>query len=141
VDAAPLKDNSLHVSTRVLLIATCLLAAAHLGLLVRAPHGLGWSLLILVMTFWCLKCARGVLLGESVQALMLMSALMALLHIIMVLGLPGAVAHHATSSASHHAAQAIPMLAVGLSELVLTFFAAVILNRSRMRCSNLLEAR
>lgn len=141
MDAAPLRDKSQSFSTKVLLIATCLLAAAHLGLLVMAPHGLGWSLLILVMTFWCLKCARGVLQGESVQALMLMSALMALMHIIMVLGLPGAAAHHSTSSASHHSAQAIPMLAVGVSELVLTFFAATILNRSRIRSSDLLDAR
>ncbi|WP_443458905.1 hypothetical protein [Glutamicibacter ardleyensis] len=75
---------------------------------------------------------------------MLLSALMAfmaLMHVIMVLGLPGASAHHAASAASHHSAQAIPMLAVGVSELVLMFFAAAILNRSRIRGSDLLNAR
>lgn len=141
MDAAPLRNKSLSVSTKLLLLATCLLSTAHLGLLVMSSHGLGWNLLILVMTLWCLKCARGVLRGESVQALMLMSALMGLMHIVMVLGLPGAVAHHATSPASHHSAQAIPMLVVGVSELVLTFFAAVILNRSRTPSSDRLDAR
>ncbi|WP_404286671.1 hypothetical protein [Glutamicibacter arilaitensis] len=121
------------VCLRILVAAALVISATHLVLLIVAPHDLGWSLALLLMTAWCVKCTLAVAKGESPQALMLMSALMGLAHIIMVLGLPGGTAHHSSGAAPEHVAHAVPMLMVGAAELMLMFFAAVLLNRSRSR--------
>lgn len=131
--AALPKPRALAAGPRVLALATCLMVGVHLLLLVVAPHGWGWTVVLLLMTAWCLKCALSVLKGGSLQTLMLMSALMGLVHVVMALGLPGAVAHHAAQAGSAHLLHAMPMLAVGVCELVLTFFAALLIHRSRER--------
>lgn len=133
MDAAQRTANPVPAGLRVLVAATLIMSASHLVLLIAAPHNLGWSLALLLMTAWCIKCALAVAQGESPQALMLMSALMGLAHIIMVLGLPGGAAHHSSGAAPEHVAHAVPMLVVGAAELLLMFFAAVLLNRSRSR--------
>lgn len=111
---------------RVLGVASLSLAAVHVLVLIALPHSAVWSIALAAMTLWCAKCAWCVLRGGSAQKLMLMCALMAAAHVVMVLGVPFAAGHHNT--AHHSMNHAAPMLLIALIELLLMLGAAVLIR-------------
>lgn len=103
--------------------ASLCLAAAHLLVLAALPHTLWWTLALLAMTFWCVKCSWCVLRGGSPLSLLAMSALMGASHVAMVIGMPWFTGHHG-AHAAHGAHHAPVMLGIAAAEFLVMFGAA-----------------
>lgn len=108
---------------RALGIASLCLAAAHLLVLAVLPHTLWWTLALLAMALWCVKCSWCVLHGGSPLSLLAMSALMGASHVAMVIGMPWFTGHHGAHAAhgTHHAPV---MLGIAAAEFLVMFGAA-----------------
>ena len=117
---------------RVLGLAALALAAAHLPLLAWFPHSAGWTLALLVMTAWCLKCSWCALRGGPATTLLLMCALMGAAHVAMAIGIPWFAGHHAPSRA-HPGGHGALMLLVAAGEFALMFGSALVI-RGQARC-------
>lgn len=103
-------------------------AAGHLLLLALLPHSLGWTLLLVVMSLWCLKCSWCVVRGGGIAELMLMCAAMGAAHLMMVVPMPWFSGHHA-QHAGHSSTHAGIMLLLAAAEFALMFASALVLRR------------
>lgn len=113
------------------------LAIGHLMVLVVVPHGLLLSLFLLLMTLGCVRCAVRAATGECLQELLLMSALMGIVHVVMVLGLPGMSAHHGAGHLAPVATGSHQVMALlALLEFALMFGCALALHRARRTETN-----
>lgn len=121
--AATRLTTSAPARHRALGIASLCLAAAHLLVLAALPHTLWWTLALLAMTFWCVKCSWCVLRGGSPMSLLAMSALMGASHVAMVIGMPWFAGHHG-AHAVHDGHHAPIMLGIAAAEFLLMFGAA-----------------
>ena len=118
-------SRRLFPAHRVLGLAAGGLALLHVFALILLPHSLWWTVLLVVMTLWCSKCAWGVWQGAAPQKLLVMSAAMGMLHVVMAVGMPWLGTHHhsATAHASMHGSL---MLLMAVGEFVVMFFAALL---------------
>ncbi|WP_423299091.1 hypothetical protein [Glutamicibacter nicotianae] len=108
---------------RALGIGSLCLAAAHLLVLAVLPHTLWWTLALLAMAVWCVKCSWCVLRGGSPMSLLVMSALMGASHVAMVIGMPWFTGHHG-AHAGHGTHHAPVMLGIAAAEFLVMFGAA-----------------
>lgn len=123
--AAPARVPSGH---RVLGWAVLGSAAVHLAVLALIPHSALWTVVLLAMTAWCLKCAWCVLRGGNALELLGMCAAMGAAHIAMVVGMPWFAGHHGGHS-GHPSSHAVPMLLIALMEFALMFASALVVRR------------
>lgn len=110
-------------------------AAAHVWMLTVHAHGIWLSVLLLVMTALCLKCAAGAWFRPGTSELgpiMGMALGMAVLHAALALGLPGGTGGHEHGSGfgAVNAAAGL-MLGIVVLELTVAFAAALALRASR----------
>lgn len=110
-------------------------AAVHLAVLALIPHSPLWTVLLLAMTAWCLKCAWCVLRGGSALELLGMCAAMGAAHIAMVVPMPWFAGHHG-GHAGHPVSHAGPMLLIALMEFALMFASALVVRRQHDKTSS-----
>ncbi|WP_159612194.1 hypothetical protein [Glutamicibacter sp. JC586] len=117
----------------ILGISALVLAAAHLASAPFLAHSPVCSIILLVMTAWCIKCAWCVLHGGSAQRLLLMSAAMGIIHVVMALGMPWFSEHHQHSLHTHTPVHSALMLFLALAEFIVMYGAATYCHIQRQR--------
>lgn len=103
-------------------------AVGHLLLLALLPHSIGWMVLLVVMSLWCLKCSWCIMRGGNIAELMLMCAAMGAAHLMMVVPMPWFSGHHG-QHAGHSTYHAGIMLLLAAAEFALMFASALVLRR------------
>lgn len=101
-------------------------------MLILLPHSVAWSVVLIAMTLWCMKCAWCVGRGGAVMELLLMCAAMGATHVVMVVGMPWFNGHHG-GHANHSAAHAGIMLLIAGVEFALMFLSALVIRRQAGR--------
>lgn len=115
----------------ILGIAALVLAAAYLASTPVLTHSLFWSVTLVAMTGWYIKCAWCVVRGGAAQQLLFMSAGMGIIHTIMAVGSPWFSAHHGHSLSGHPATHSSLMLLMAVAEFVLMYSAAAVCHIQR----------
>ncbi|NKG19325.1 hypothetical protein [Paeniglutamicibacter terrestris] len=118
------------VFVRLLAVLAALMSVLHLWLLLLFPHGLWVGTLFGIMVLICLKCAHRVWDHPvALTQLLVMSALMAITHTFMALGVHDH--HHGSGGVAAAGSGAAAMLGVAAAELVLVMLCSLGLRISR----------
>jgi hypothetical protein len=118
------------VFVRLLAVLAALMSVLHLWLLLLFPHGLWVGTLLGIMVLICLKCAhRAWNHPVALTQLLVMSALMAITHTFMALGIHDH--HHGSGGVAAVGSGAAAMLGVAAAELVLVMLCSLGLRISR----------
>ena len=117
------------VFVRLLAVLATLMSVLHLWLLLLFPHGLWVGALLGIMVLICLKCAhRAWNHPVALTQLLVMSALMAITHTFMALGVHE---HHHGAGDVAAGSGAAAMLGVAAAELVLVMLCSLGLRISQ----------
>ena len=118
---------------RFVAVLAALLGVGHVWIMVAFPHGAWVGTLLGLMVLLCLKCAhRAWNRPEALVELLAMSALMALVHKFMALGVHEH-AHGEDTLATSATAGAAAMLAVAAAELVMVMLCGLGLRLAAAR--------
>ena len=116
---------------KVISALAVVLSAVHVWVLVALPHGLPLALALAAMVLACLKCAHRAWRNPcALLELLAMSALMAIAHTFMALGIGGHL-HGATASVAAHAASPAAMLAIVAAELLMVMLCSLGIRANR----------
>lgn len=115
---------------RVIALLAVALGLAHIWVLMAFPHGAAMSVVLLGMVAFCWKCAYGAWKApRALLELLLMSALMAIVHMFMALGFGGHV-HGSSEPAGTATSAGVAMLAVAAAELVMVMLCGIGMRRA-----------
>ncbi|MFF5791993.1 hypothetical protein ACFY5D_08100 [Paeniglutamicibacter sp. NPDC012692] len=130
VPASALPAASGRILSRVTTLAAIALGLAHGWILVVFPHGLLLTMLLAAMVVACLKCAHRTWGNpQALPGLLVMSALMAIVHTFMALGIGGHQhAGHLSATVATSASGA--MLAIAAAELALVMLCSIGMRRT-----------
>lgn len=112
----------------------------HAVMLVAHSHGIGFSAVLIAMTLWCAGCTVELVARPSVHCLRrlaVMSALMILVHAVMVAGFPGVGSGHqhhggsATTSTVTTGNSTLLMLGIMVLELMVALSAGWMISHTK----------